>query len=150
MFRTVPLSIIRSFFIVHTAMVYVIQVCCVYSEKTPEDGQRNSPKHVEFCSKNQFDKLVHLFGFIIRMCYRAWTKLGARYLHAVLFMNSTKIGEGKAVLYLVDVNGVTGASVSYSFVPFERQITFVQSVLRHTVRHVAVLLYTINCYVIFC
>ena len=33
MFRTVRLSIIRSFFTVHTAMVYVIQVCCVYSEK---------------------------------------------------------------------------------------------------------------------
>jgi len=34
MFRTVPLSIIRSFFTVHTAMVYVIQVLlCVYSEK---------------------------------------------------------------------------------------------------------------------
>jgi len=30
MFRTVPLSIIRSFFFtVHTAMVYVIQVCCL-------------------------------------------------------------------------------------------------------------------------
>jgi len=27
MFRTVPLSIITSFFTVHTAMVYVIQVC---------------------------------------------------------------------------------------------------------------------------
>jgi len=27
MFRTVPPSIIRSFFTVHTAMVYVIQVC---------------------------------------------------------------------------------------------------------------------------
>jgi hypothetical protein len=27
MFRTVPLSIIRSFFTAHTAMVYVIQVC---------------------------------------------------------------------------------------------------------------------------
>jgi len=33
MFRTVPLSIISSFFTVHTAVVYVIQVCCVYSEK---------------------------------------------------------------------------------------------------------------------
>ena len=55
MFRTVPLSIIRSYFTVHTAMVYVIQLasristfrpdsarklydirvyhCCVYSEK---------------------------------------------------------------------------------------------------------------------
>jgi len=27
MFRTVPLSIVRSLFTVHSAMVYVIQVC---------------------------------------------------------------------------------------------------------------------------
>jgi len=33
MFRTVPLSIISSFFTVHTAMVYVIQVYCMYNEK---------------------------------------------------------------------------------------------------------------------
>ena len=33
MFRTIPLSIIRSFFTVHTAVVYVIQICCVHSEK---------------------------------------------------------------------------------------------------------------------
>ena len=54
MFRTVRLSIIRNLFPVRSAMVYVIQVCrqlstnlydiylCrVYSEKTPDDGQRN-------------------------------------------------------------------------------------------------------------
>ena len=79
MSRVVPLSIIRNFFTVHTAMVYVIQFfrqhasrirlfkpdptrvlseklydiyhCCVYSEKNPDDGQRNCPKHVEFPSK---------------------------------------------------------------------------------------------------
>ena len=39
---------------------------CVYSEKSPDDGQRNCPKHVEFHSKNKFEKLVHLVGFIIR------------------------------------------------------------------------------------
>jgi len=86
MFRKVPLSIIRSFalytqqwymshrfadslragsgrlhvsdsssvhhqeiFTVHTTMVYV-----------------NCPKRVEFYSKNKFEKIVHLFGFIIR------------------------------------------------------------------------------------
>ena len=78
MFRTVPLSIIRSFFTVHTAMefhpdpahklsanLYDIYHCCVYSEKTPDDGDRNCPKHVEFHSKNKFEKLVHLVGFII-------------------------------------------------------------------------------------
>jgi hypothetical protein len=31
-----------------------------------DNGQRNCPKHVEFHSKNKFEKLVHLFGFIIR------------------------------------------------------------------------------------
>jgi len=34
--------------------------------KTPDDGQRNRPKHVEFYSKNKFEKLGHLVGFIIR------------------------------------------------------------------------------------
>jgi len=34
--------------------------------KTPDDGQRNCPKHVEFHSKNKFEKLVHLVGFIVR------------------------------------------------------------------------------------
>ena len=32
---------------------------------TPDDGQRNCPKHVEFYSKNKFEKLVHFVGFII-------------------------------------------------------------------------------------
>jgi len=41
-----------------------IAVCTV---KTPDDGQRNCPKHVEFYSKNKFQKLVHLVGFIIRI-----------------------------------------------------------------------------------
>jgi len=97
MFRTVPLSIIRSSFALHSAMVYVIQVCrqltsrtrmelqfhpgparklstnlydiyhCwVYSEWTPDDGQRHCPKHLEFHAKNKFAKLVHLVGLIIK------------------------------------------------------------------------------------
>jgi hypothetical protein len=32
--------------------------------KTPNDGQRNSPKHVVCYSKNKFEKFVHLVGFI--------------------------------------------------------------------------------------
>jgi len=31
--------------------------------KTPNDGQRNFPKPVEFYSKNKFEKLVHLVDF---------------------------------------------------------------------------------------
>ena len=41
--------------------------CFVYSEKTPDDGEINCPKHVEFYSKNKFEKLVHLVGSIIRI-----------------------------------------------------------------------------------
>ena len=40
---------------------------------TPDDGQRNCPKHVEFYSKNKFEKLVHLVGFIIRIYHDART-----------------------------------------------------------------------------
>ena len=34
-------------------------------------GKRNGPKHVEFNSKNKFEKLVHLVGFIIRIYHDA-------------------------------------------------------------------------------
>jgi len=34
--------------------------------KTPDDGQRNCSKHAEFYSKNKFEELVHLVGFIVR------------------------------------------------------------------------------------
>ena len=39
--------------------------------KTPDYGQRNSPKLVEFHSKNKFEKLVHVVGFIIRIYHDA-------------------------------------------------------------------------------
>ena len=69
----------RQFFTVHTAVVYVIQVCWQLASrirmipswscsqavwhipllclqwKTPDDGQRNCPKLVELYSKNKFD-----------------------------------------------------------------------------------------------
>ena len=41
--------------------VWHIPLLCV-QWKTPDDGQRNCPKHVEFYSKNKFEKLVHLVG----------------------------------------------------------------------------------------
>ena len=34
--------------------------------KIPVDCQKNSPKHIEFYSKNKFEKLVHLIGFIMK------------------------------------------------------------------------------------
>jgi hypothetical protein len=39
----------------------------MYSEITPDDGQRNSPKYVELTFQNKFEKkIVYLVGFIIR------------------------------------------------------------------------------------
>ena len=39
--------------------------------KTPDDGQRDCPRHVEFYSKNKFEKLVHIVGFIIKIYHDA-------------------------------------------------------------------------------
>jgi len=50
--------------------VWHIPLQCV-QWKTPDNGQRNSPKHVEFYSKNKFEKLLHLVGFIIRIYHDA-------------------------------------------------------------------------------
>jgi len=95
MFRTVPPSSIRSFSLytqqwymsyslcwllasrIRTELVpswfcsqsvWHIPLLCVQWE-APGDGQRNCPKHIEFYSKNKFDKLVPLVGFIIRICH---------------------------------------------------------------------------------
>jgi hypothetical protein len=43
----------------------------VYSKISPDDGQRNCPEHVEFYSKNKFEKLLYLVGFIIRIYHDA-------------------------------------------------------------------------------
>ena len=104
MFRTISLPIIRSFslHIQQWYMSYRVQLqlasrimkerpdparklsanlcdiyhCCMYSKRTPDNGQRNCPKHVEFYSqKNKFEKLVHLVGFIIRILSRCTVTL---------------------------------------------------------------------------
>ena len=55
--------------LIASCMTYTIAVCTV--KKTPDDGQRNCLKHVAFYSKNKFEKLVHLVGFIIRFYHDA-------------------------------------------------------------------------------
>ena len=81
MFRTVPLSIISSLAL-YTQQWYMsyrfansllascqqfLYVLLCVQLKTPDDGQRNCVKHVDFYFKNKFEKLVHLIGFIIRI-----------------------------------------------------------------------------------
>jgi len=40
---------------------------------TPEDGQRYCPKHVQSYSKNQFENIMLLVSFIIRIYHEAWS-----------------------------------------------------------------------------
>ena len=97
----------QEFFTVHTAMAYGIQVCRQDQDrtpswsrlkaiskpvwhipllsvqwKTPDDGQRNYLKHVEFYSKNKFQKLVHIVGFMIRIYHDAQTPEWLYYVSA--------------------------------------------------------------------
>jgi len=90
MFRTVPLSIIRNY------SLYTQQWCMSYrfADSLRAGFGRNCPKHVWFYSKNKFDKLVHLVGFIVRS-YKLYTTVKSRYkcrmrcsgLPVVLFSN---------------------------------------------------------------
>ena len=50
--------------------VWYTQLLCV-QWKTPDDGQKNCPKHVDFHSKNKFEKLVHQVGFNIQIYHDA-------------------------------------------------------------------------------
>jgi len=90
MFQTIPLSIIRSSFTVHSAMLYVIQVCRQLSSRSICSCSKAVYKPVwqtplvsvqwinswwwaeelsETCRvscQNKFVKIVHLVGFIIK------------------------------------------------------------------------------------
>jgi len=92
MFRTVTLSNVRSFSLYtqqwymsyslrpgsgrNCSSVLILLASCQQTcmtlpllcvqWNTPDEGQRNCPKHVEFYSKNKFEKLVQLVSFIIR------------------------------------------------------------------------------------
>ena len=48
----------------HTRNVYVQMLNVQW--KTPDDGQRNCPKHVEFLDKNNFGKLARLLVLLKR------------------------------------------------------------------------------------
>ena len=50
--------------------LYDINLLLCMQYQTPDDGQKTCPK-LEFYSKNIFEKLVHLVGFIIRICHDA-------------------------------------------------------------------------------
>jgi len=50
-------------------LVWRIPIAACTECWTPDDGQRDCPKHVEFHSKNKFEKSVLVVGFVIRICH---------------------------------------------------------------------------------
>ena len=64
--RSVPIPLASS---QHNLYDIYLLLCLQY--QTPDDGQRNCPKHVEVYSKNKFEKLVHLIGFIVSIYHDA-------------------------------------------------------------------------------
>ena len=78
--------------------VWHIPLPCV-QWKTPDDGQRNCPKHVVFYSKNKYEKSVHLVGFIIRIYHDArsperQTAVILSYRLIVPVWGSKRVGKG--------------------------------------------------------
>ena len=67
----------------HNLYDMYLLLCIQY--KTPDDGQKTCLKHVEFYSKNKFEKLVQLIGFIIRILSLSfvWLILLCRKSHMV-------------------------------------------------------------------
>jgi hypothetical protein len=75
MFQTGPLPIIRSISTLYThsrqptELAWQIPVACIRYWDTPDDGQWTCPKHVKYSIK-QIWEIVHLVGFIIRICHK--------------------------------------------------------------------------------
>jgi len=60
------LSTIRSLFTVHSAMVYIIQVCRQLSSRTRVELVPSWSETCRVSYQNKFVKLMHLVGFIIK------------------------------------------------------------------------------------
>jgi len=109
MFRTFPLSIIMSISLYTLYSTYSLRAgsgrnqfpswsCSLAVRKpvwnipllfvqwkTHDDGHRNCPKHVGLYSKNKFEELVHLVGFIIRIYHDAQSPERYIYLFRIFF-----------------------------------------------------------------
>jgi len=70
--------------------VWHIPLLCV-QWKLPDDGQRNCSKHVELYSKNKFEKLVHLVGFIIRIYHDARSPERQMHYFLLIYFNSNPL-----------------------------------------------------------
>jgi hypothetical protein len=79
----------QEFFTVHSCLKPVIKpewhiTVPNVQWKTPDDGQRNCPKHVHFLDKNKFGKLVRLLFLLKRIFFNRFSVVSSWFPHSVL------------------------------------------------------------------
>jgi len=134
----------QEFSTVHSVLVYVMQLWWHIPVpnvqwKTPDDGHRNCPKHVEFLDKNKCGKLVRLLILVKRNCYDARSHkpkidqyllgLGKKcdgtvvpFICPVLSYTLPGTSASRASYTDVDMKCVPGLAVFTSFLGFENWI----------------------------
>jgi len=100
-----------------SASLYDIYHCDVYSAKTPDDGQRNCPKHVGFYCKNKFQKLVHLVGFIIRIACRNSHHESSDLQSRILFAVPTYFPDSQSVYVKIKIKFTSFPTFRPTFLP---------------------------------
>jgi hypothetical protein len=66
---------------------------------TPDDGQRDCSKHVEFHFQNKLEKLVHLVGFIIRKFVTTLVHMNVRIASVCLQVLQCYCGDVSSILH---------------------------------------------------
>jgi hypothetical protein len=84
--------------------VWHIPLLCV-QWITPDDGQRNCPKQVDFHFQNKFEKLVHLVGFIIRRLVKYNPASLSRLKRDILYNILSNIHVERLVPYVGKITG---------------------------------------------
>jgi len=86
--------------------VWHIPLLCV-QWKTPDDGQRNCLKHVEFYSKNKLRKVVHIVGSILRIYHdvrsqegQIWCCNACRLHCPQIYLQRSRMNAGKKALFI--------------------------------------------------
>ena len=146
----------QEFFTVHTAMVYVIQVCLQLAStiraelvpswscslwhrpllcvlwKTPDNGQRNCPKHVEFYSKNKWDICASSWFYYknLSRCTVTWTSNSQEILSEVRHSTADSANNHKRL----SIREGTGGKRT-SLLTRERNVTVVNTFVKYLVRN---------------
>jgi hypothetical protein len=122
MFRTVPMSIIRSFFTVHTAMVYVIQVCWQLVSRSICSCLQAISKpvwHIPLLSANLYDIYLccqkNCMTYTIAVCTVKISRWWTEELSETCRVHSKNKFEKLVCIYLVLLQEIYGISFRHPY-----------------------------------